>query len=203
MVALLSIAVGVAIYWDRVVPFQRPVLVVNNTSVTMRYFLKRLLFSGQTPVSMLHILTREAIIKQVAPDPPYNLHTSEAEIDQALKEMAQGTSATITEPEFTEWYRQQLNDSQFSDAEFRDIVRARRLRQHLHTYLVERLPTMSEPVHLQIADKALETWLKAELPRHQVSYHGFDDGYDSTTNAWVVEQLKKRGRNPKQGHREP
>ncbi len=150
MVVLLSMTVGVAIYLDRVAPFQRTVLMVNDTSVTMDYFLKRLLLSDQAPMSMLQTLTHEAIIKQVAPNPPYNLRPSEAEIDQALRAMASGASKTIAEPEFTEWYRQQLNASQLSDAEFRDQIRASQLRQQLHAYLAERVPTVAEQVHLHL-----------------------------------------------------
>ncbi len=183
IVALMGSLVGVAIYLDRVAPFQRTVLVVNDTSVTMGYFLKRILNSDQAPIAMLQTLTHEAMMKQVAPQPPYNLHLTEVEIDQALRDMARGASAAITEPEFAEWYRQQLNNSQFSDAEFRDIVRVHQLRQQLQDYLAKRVPPVP-----------LETWLQAERQRHRVIYHGLDNGFDSATNAWVLEQLQKMGK---------
>lgn len=192
LAVLLCIAVGAAIYLDRIAPFRHTVLVVNDTAVTMDYFLKRILHADRAPIAMLQMLTYEAFIKQVAPKPPYNLNLTEADMEQALRDMARGNSETMTEPEFAEWYRQQLNDSQLSDAEFRDMIRASQLRQRLHTYLAEQVPAVT-----------LETWWQAEFPRHQVSYHGFENGYDTATDAWVVEQLRKMRGSPTQGSREP
>ena len=36
----------------------------------------------------------------------------------------------------------------------------------------------------------LEDWFTAEFGRHEVRYHGFHNGYDSETDAWVRQQLE-------------
>jgi foldase protein PrsA len=42
-----------------------------------------------------------------------------------------------------------------------------------------------------IRSKALEAWLREEIPHHRVKFHGFKNGYDNETDAWVRLQLQK------------
>lgn len=42
-----------------------------------------------------------------------------------------------------------------------------------------------------IKARALEDWLAVEFERHRVEYHGFENGYDSMTDAWVKKQLEQ------------
>jgi parvulin-like peptidyl-prolyl isomerase len=291
VVLAVGLTAGTAIYRDQVKPFRTIVLIVDDTAVQMRYFLKRARLSGQEPLALLQTLTFEEIIRQVAPKPPYNIKVSDQDVDRALRETARGESATIQESEFAEWYRQQLNESRLSDSQFRDLTRRRLLRLGLNGYLAERVPTVAEQVHLYaitqgaideaaavkarldagedffllarelnrdetlrakggdlgwhvrgalapnlariafddlavgeaseplglgdrnfailtvveraaareiqpealevIKAKALDEWLAREFDRHHVEYHGFNNGYDSETDAWVKWQLEK------------
>ena len=89
----------------------------------MGYFLKRmkleeanLSFGGAT--SVLNRLAIEEVIRQSAPKAPYNLKVADEQIDQFLREVAKRGAESISENEFEEWYRQQLNQSQLNDEEF-------------------------------------------------------------------------------------
>ena len=144
VVVIIGAIAGFAIYQDRVAPFRTTVLEVDGSSITMRYFLKRVLSSGREPMAMLQTLTNEEIIKKAAPKPPYNINIGEEDIEQFLKGIARGESDTIAEKEFKEWYRQRLNESRLSEPEFSDLMRTNLLTRRLHGYLAERVPTVAE-----------------------------------------------------------
>ena len=115
----------------------------------MGYFIKRarLATGAQDSISStLQELTNELLIKQGVPR--YGIEASPEDIDQALRRIARGESETISESEFKEWYRQQLNESKLSNSEYRDLVHTNLLRAHLYRYLAERVPTVTEHVHL-------------------------------------------------------
>ena len=139
---------GFAIYRDRVAPFRTTVLIVDDTSINMRYFLKRVRMAQRDPLEMLQALTRELVIAQVAPQPPYDIEVSEDDVEHFIRDIARGGAETITEAEVREWYRQQLNENQFSDSEFRELIRRDVLAVRLSEYLGERIPTVAEQVHL-------------------------------------------------------
>ena len=42
-----------------------------------------------------------------------------------------------------------------------------------------------------LRSKALDEWYKKEYANHEVKFHGFHDGYDSKTDAWVQRQLMR------------
>jgi hypothetical protein len=97
----------------------------------------------------------ELLIKQGAPQ--YGITVTEADIDQALRDEAnqsstdatgEGTTATLSDAEFKEWYRQTLNQTQLSEKEFRDYVRTSIMAQRLQTLLGDNMPTTAEQVHL-------------------------------------------------------
>ena len=164
-VVILAI-VGIFYYIQYVAPFQRTVVVVDSASIKMRYFLKRTHMAGVSAMEMLGTLTNELIIKQVAPQSPYNILVTDEDIDEAFKEIFRGTSETISDSafdnEFREWYRQMLNETGLSDAEYRDIMSMTLLRIQLHAYLAERVSTVAEQVHLHItqpdADEMEKIW---------------------------------------------
>jgi parvulin-like peptidyl-prolyl isomerase len=287
---LICALVGGAMWQQRFAPFRTTVLIVDDSSIAMGYFLKRILMLRQEPLSVLRALAFEEIVKQVAPVSPYNIQVSDAEVERHLRDMAGGSDGSISDAEFAEWYRQQLNESRLSDSEFRDLARTRLLSLRLKAYLEERIPTVAEQVHLHaivqetiedaksvkarldggaafsrlarevgtdealiasggdlgwyprsalapdLADLAfdglqigehsdpvrfggqrvaifmvseraaarqidadalaamredvLEDWFVAEFERHEVRYHGFNNGYDSATDAWIRQQLK-------------
>ena len=293
LLAVIAIA-GLAIYHDQVRPFRTTVLIVGDTSIDMGYFLKRAATSNEKPLALLQLLSFEEIIRQAAPNPPYNIKISDSDVTQALRTMARGNSNSIAEDEFDEWYRQQLNDSRRSNAEYRELVRTRLLSAGLTQYLAERIPTVAEQVRLhviarptveealavrerldagedlgqlarelnqdprlrdkegelgwytrealapdlakvafddlavgeasnplQVGDgnfgifvvtekatrevdrddlqrkkaRVLDDWLADAFMTHKVEFHGFDNGYDSETDAWVIEQLEAMKRN--------
>ena len=142
---------GVAIYRDRVKPLQTKVLIVDDMSVDMRYFLKRVRMVGREPLEVLQLLTRELIITQVAVKPPYSIEVTDQDVENYMRETAaRGDADTITDAEVKEWYRQTLNDSELNDAEFRELMRRNLLSLRLTDYLGERMPTVVEQVHLYI-----------------------------------------------------
>ena len=151
LVAVLVIVVigaiaGVSIYWNQVRPFQQTLIVVDDSSINVGYFLKRTLMTGEDASVMLRILTDELLIKEGAPR--YGFEASPEDVDEMLRALARGESETISDDEFEEWYRQQLNETELSDSELRDLTEILLLRARLHEYLAERVPTMAEQVHL-------------------------------------------------------
>ncbi len=87
---------------------------------------------------------KEEIIKQVVTKPPYSITVTEQDIDQFARDIARGKNKTIAENEFREWYRQQMNESSLSDAEFKDLLRAKLLSLRMSKYLGERVPTIAD-----------------------------------------------------------
>jgi foldase protein PrsA len=106
--------------------------------------------SGEPSLTTLQALTKEEIIKQSVTKPPYNITVTEQEIDQFAREIARGRSKTIEEDEFKEWYRQQLNESRLSDAEFRDLMKTRLLSMRMSKYLGDKVPTVAEQVFVHM-----------------------------------------------------
>ncbi len=286
---VVAAVAGFAIYRDHIAPFRTTVLIVGDASIDMGYFLKRAAVSDEKPLALLQRLSFEEIIRQAAPNLPYNIKVSDSDVAQALRTMARGNGDSISEYEFGEWYRQQLNDSQLSDAEYQELVRTRLLSAGLTQYLAERISTVAEHVRLhvivrptvedalavrnrldagedlgqlarelnqdprlrgkegelgwytrealapdlakvafedlqvgeasnplQVGDgnfgifvvtekaarevdgddlqrkkaTALDDWLAGAFETHKVEFHGFNNGYDSETDAWVIEQLE-------------
>ena len=142
---------GVAIYRDRVKPLQTKVLIVDDMSVDMRYFLKRVRMLGREPLEVLQLLTRELIITQVSVEPPYSIEVTDLDVEDYLRQTAaRGDADTITDEEVKEWYRQTLNESELNDAEFRELMRRNLLSLRLTEYLGERMPTVVEQVRLYL-----------------------------------------------------
>ncbi len=161
VIIVILIVVGVFYYQEYEAPYRITVITVDDTSINMRYFLKRAELAGADPFTILDVLTREQLIKLKAPQ--YVGEVTPEDIDQALREIARGESETISDSEFKEWYRQQLNETPLSDSEFREYVATSLLAARLHQYLAERVPTVAEQVHLHAM--ILETYEDAEEVR--------------------------------------
>lgn len=157
-VAIILIIVGFFYNQQYVEPFRRTIITVDNTDITMDYFLKRSRQTGLDAMAMLEALTNEQILKQEAPK--YIGEVTSADINQELKKIAQGVSENITDSEFKEWYRQQLNEAKLSDAEYKELIRNRLLAIRLQEYLAERVPTIGEQVHVYAI--VVETFEDAE-----------------------------------------
>ena len=180
---------GFAIYRDRVAPFETTVLVVDDASIKMRYFLKRVHMARREPLEVLQALTRELVITQVAPQPPYDIQVSEQDVDQFIRDLARGGAETVTEAEVREWYRQQLNENQLSDTEFRELLRRDVLTARLTEYLGERVPTVAEHVHLYLI--AQNSWEAAASVGEQLA--GGADFFALARELNADQQLKERG----------
>ena len=263
----------------------------------MRYFVKRMAASRTQAMQLLNTLMREEIILKAASQPPYNIRLSDDEVEAYARSVAQAGGEAITDAEYQEWIRQQLNNSGFSEAEFLDLMRRNLTAQRLSEYLGERVETVAEQVLLQVivvpdaqtaqsvagrlndgesfsdlarefnpvalqdtegewgwfpraglppgleylafeqlavgehggpiplpqpggdpvfamvrvADlaaarevsglaleavkaRALDRWFAEERPLHEVSFHGFNNGYDAETDAWVQWQIQRERR---------
>ena len=289
---------GFGIYSERVAPFRTVVVRVDDDrEVRMRYFVKRMAASRTQSMQMLNTLMREEIILKTAPHPPYDIRLSDDDVEAFARSVAQAGGETMTDAEYQEWIRQQLNNSGFSEAEFLDLMRRNLTAQRLSEYLGERVERVAEQVLLQVilipdarraqtvagrlnegesfsdlarefnpaalqdsegewgwfpraglppgmdylafdqlavgehggpvplpqpggepvfamvrvvdrvaarevSDlaleamkmRALDSWFAEERPLHEVSFHGFNNGYDAETDAWVQWQIQRQRR---------
>lgn len=146
ILAVILLVVGIFYYQTYVVPFRRTVISVGNLSVKMDYFLKRARLAGADPMAMVEALTKEQLIKLGAAQ--YGMEATAEEINQELHITAGGGSGNITESEFKEWYRQQLNETGLTNTEYREIAGTSLSAIRLQEYLADRVPTVAEQVHL-------------------------------------------------------
>jgi foldase protein PrsA len=115
----------------------------------MDYFLKRLKAAGSEPMSMLSTLAREEIVKQEADK--YEIEITDEKIEHELRIIAAGSAnATISDSEFKEWYRQRLNETGFSDSEYKEIIRTNVAANLIHQALAAAMPTTAEQIHLHV-----------------------------------------------------
>ena len=157
VVVVVAIA-GFAIYRDRVEPLNRTVLKVDDTSISMDYFLDRaLLLPDYEPLEVLQTLAFEQIIISVATKAPYNITATDDEVEALLRARAEAGTA-MDDAEFDEWYRSRLNETGLSSDEFDGLVRTQLITVRLAEYLASRTSTVDEQVHLyMIMTPSLET----------------------------------------------
>jgi foldase protein PrsA len=166
VVIIVGVTAGIAIYRDRIAPFNSVIVSVNDREFNMRYFLKRINYSGEQSFEMLSTLTKEEVLRQVAPNPPYNITVTDEDINLFARDVARGPDDTIDEGVFKEWYRQQLNESGFSDEEYRELLMTLILNEEMFNYLGERLPRVAEQVFVNliaVADFQTATKVKEKL----------------------------------------
>jgi foldase protein PrsA len=162
-VVIVGSIAGVAIYRDRVAPFNTVVVEVDGTLINMRYFVKRVAMYGGDAMGMLQLLSREEILKTTATKPPYNISVTEQDIDKYARNLAGGGTQAIDEAEYGEWFRQQLNETRLSESEYRDLLRTSLLSRRMSELLGEQLPTASEQVFIHmipVADQRTATEVK-------------------------------------------
>lgn len=170
--AVIIIIIVIAVYFINVLPFQRTIIKVEDDSVTTGYFIKRVLNSSSdnTILGAINDITEEMIILQEAPK--MGITVTDEEIDQALQEASQGSSdEPLSEAEFNEWFRQELNYTQLSSAEYRDIVRRDLYRTKLAMVLSAMVPESGEQIHLFAIEVATSEEAEALKTR-------FDEGED-------------------------
>ena len=188
ILAIIGIIIGVGHYVINVRPFQHTIIIVGDESVNMREFLKRArLYGLDDPHAILEVIVEELLIEQGAPR--YGIEVTEKDIDEGLREGARGESESITDLEFNEWYRQRLNESGLSDAEYREAIRRSLLRAHLHVYLAKRVPTVTEQVHFHII--MVGTYEEAEEVRAR--WEAGEDFADLAREVSLDETAKEKG----------
>lgn len=160
--AVIGIAAAVVWYVSARAPLRATVLEVDGVSTRMGYFLKRVSFAAAEPTVVLQNLVYEQIIRQVAPQRPYAIEVTDEDVRQFLRERARVEGQAATESDFRSWYRRQLAETPFTDAEFRDLARNSLLREKLSAYLGARIPTVAAQVRLfMIAPATAEEALEA------------------------------------------
>ncbi len=192
-VVIIIGAIAVAAFYPTyIAPFRITILTVDDISIKMDYFLRVSKLTGADPFTTLNNLTEQLIIKIEAPK--YGIEASPEDIDQELRKIAMGSSEFISESEFNEWYRQLLNQINFSDEEYRDIIETGLLALQLQEYWAARVSTVAEQVHLyglfveteKEAAEARERWaageeftdLAAELaPDEEIAASGGEMGW--------------------------
>jgi len=167
VIAAILITVGGFYYFQYVAPMQKVVCVVGDDSARMGYFIKRTRWAQREfgadiePEFVLRsLIAAELLIKQGAAK--LGIEVTDEDIDNALRAEARGESDTISEKEFEEWYRQLLNESKFTDAEFRDISGINLLVVRIQEYLAVAMGTTTEHLHLHAteldADEIQNVW---------------------------------------------
>ena len=148
VIVIMGTVVGFFYYQEYIAPRRIAVVRVDDTTIRMDYFLKRLTITPVDPMNMLLSLQQEEIITMDAPSLVGEL--TEDDIEQGMRDIAGGETGDITESEFKEWYRQQLNETSFTDAEFREFVSTNLLAARLMKYLAERVSTVAEQFHVHM-----------------------------------------------------
>ncbi|MFC2052347.1 peptidylprolyl isomerase [Chloroflexota bacterium] len=186
VIAIILIILGTN-YYQSTAPFRRIIIKVDDTSISMDYFLKRAKVAGVDALSLLDTLVSEQIIKLAAPQ--YGIDVSEEDVNESLRMLASGGSGNITENELKEWYRQQLNESGLSDSEYKDLIRTSVLAVQLQEYLAERMPTVAEQVHFHVI--ILETYEDAEKIRAR--WEAGEKFADLAREASLDEESREKG----------
>ena len=149
VIVIVVILVGIGYYQQYVRPFQRTVITFDDTVIKMGYFLDRARTSGSSGMSTLQYLTNEMCIKEGVKR--YGIAVTPKEIDNALRvQAAGGDNVTITDAEFHEWYRQQLNDKKISSTRYRDMISVALMETSLREYVIKDLLATREHAHVYI-----------------------------------------------------
>jgi foldase protein PrsA len=149
VLAIVLITVGILYYINYVAPFHKVIITVDNVNIHMNYLLKRAIIAEADAMTVIEGVTNEQIIKLGASQ--YGIQVTAEDLDLELRRMAAGSeNATISASELKEWYRQRLDETGFSDAEYREIVSNALLTRRLQEYLASKVPTIAEQVHLHL-----------------------------------------------------
>jgi len=148
VVVIISIFAG--LYFSTWKDLWRPILRVNDETISMDYLLRRMKYPYKTYdiEGMLMVIIQEELIRQEAPN--YGIEVTPDEVDEWLRDEAQGENETISESEFKSWYRDRLNETRLSDAEYRELIGTYILEKKLNEFLTAGVPTTAEQVHLYV-----------------------------------------------------
>ena len=148
-VAAIGLAISLSIYFVQVRPMQRPIIKVNDSEISIGYLIRRLEGAGSSDTfTMMQSLTDEELIRQAAPR--LGIEITDEEIDEALHGFARGENESISDPEFRNWYRLQLNESRLNDTEFREFWRILFTGARIREMEAARVSTVAEQVRLSV-----------------------------------------------------
>jgi hypothetical protein len=146
-IAVVALIIGVNHYFSEDQKFYRiNVINVDDTSVSMDYFVRRCFASGTDPMSALTGLTQELIIKKQAEI--NNFTISDQDVEARIIENASGESGTMSQSEYREWLRQRLNETRLSEKEYKDFVRTSLLGERIYDMISRVTPTSGEQIYL-------------------------------------------------------
>ena len=150
VLAIIGISIVVGLYFTIWQDLWSPAIRVNDETINMDYIIRRMKYLERTNDvhATMTTITEEELIRQAAQR--YGIEVNPGEIDALLREMARGENETISESEFEAWYRNILNETKLSDAEYRDWLAVILLADRINDILVESVPTAAEQVHLYI-----------------------------------------------------
>jgi len=181
------IVIGVGYYNEYMAPFKRVIITIDDTTIDMDYYLKRARLSGLDPIAVLEAITNEQLILLEAPS--YGIEVTPEDIDRELRRMAEGNSGPISDSEFKEWYRQNLNQSGLRDAEYREIVASNMLTLGMQIYMATKVSTVGEQIHLHVI--VLGSYEDAEEAK--VRLEAGEDFADLAREVSVDEGSKEKG----------
>ena len=113
--AIIAISIVVSLYFLVWKDLWRPIIEVNDETISMDYLIRRMKYFDMTDdtIGMLTTLTEEEFIRQGASR--NGIEITEDEIDELLREVARGENETISDSEFQAWYRNILNEIKLSE----------------------------------------------------------------------------------------
>ena len=139
-----------ALYQYSIKPMNTVVLQVGDMKTNMNYFLKRIMMSvDQQSLPTLQTIMNEQVILLGSQQEPFNISVTDEEVDAHAKSLAVG-DGDISDGEFKEWYRQQVNESGLSSAEYKEIVKVSLLTQKMLEYFRGELSKGIEHVNLNV-----------------------------------------------------
>lgn len=146
-VVVVGLAIGLGIYFIQIRPLQGPIIKVNDQAISIGYLIRRLEATASGDVfGMLQVLTDEELIRQAAPR--LGIEISDEEVDETLHEVARGENESISDAEFQNWYRLQLNESRLNDTEFREFWRTVLIGGRIQEMEAAEVATVAEQVRL-------------------------------------------------------
>jgi hypothetical protein len=149
--------------------WQQPIATINNTTISMDYFIKVLRFYSLTsrgnissptfPYQVLKWIENDELIGQAAPGLGINVNPDEivTKINDDMIPIAGGGwnskgnitgSITLLQSDIGKTYQQWLNYVRLSDSEYRYLVEADILRQKIIDYFTQSVPTEAKQVHI-------------------------------------------------------
>jgi hypothetical protein len=156
---LISLVIGIGYYLIYVMPFQRTIIKVDNEAIKINYLLKRALnSSSEDPIGqgLLETLVNEIIIKLESPN--FGIDVTEEDIETELRNAAKGESESITDAEYDAWYRQLLNNTQYSEKQLHEIVKTSIQQQRVMQYFTDTTPKTAEHGNFKRFDDQRTRW---------------------------------------------